>query len=74
MLPRDALDPVTTRVLEAVPVRSGRGPARIAVIAGVDFGTALGCLGVLAAGGFVERTGRGWRARLRPGERAGGGG
>ncbi|MGE5131851.1 MAG: DNA-processing protein DprA [Gemmatimonadota bacterium] len=74
VLPRDALDPVTTRVLEAVPVRSGRGPARIAVIAGVDFGTALGCLGVLAAGGFVERTGRGWRARLRPGDRTGGGG
>ena len=74
VLPRDALDPVTARVLEAVPARSGRGPARIAVIAGVDFGTALSCLGVLAAGGFVERTGQGWRACLRPGERAAGGG
>jgi DNA processing protein len=63
VLPRDALDPVTTRVLEAVPARSGRGPARIAVIAGVDFDTALRCLGTLAAGGFVERNDRGWRAR-----------
>ena len=69
VLPRDALDPVATRVLEAVPARSGRGPARIAVIAGVDFGTALSCLGELSAAGFVERTGQGWRACLRPGER-----
>lgn len=63
VLPRDALDPVTARVLEAVPTRSGRGPARIAVIAGVDFDTALRCLGALAAGGFVERNNRGWRVR-----------
>ncbi len=74
VLARDALDPVATRVLEAVPARSGRGPARIAVIAGVDFGTALSCLGELAAAGFVERTGQGWRVCLRPGQRAGGGG
>ena len=65
VLPRDALDPVTARVLEAVPARTGRGPARIAVMAGVDFDTALRCLGTLAAGGFVERCDRGWRV-LRP--------
>ncbi|HXZ77682.1 MAG TPA: DNA-processing protein DprA, partial [Streptosporangiaceae bacterium] len=35
VLPRDALDPVTRQVLEAVPARAGRGPARIAVVAGV---------------------------------------
>jgi DNA processing protein len=51
VLPRDALDPVTARVLEAVPAGPGRGPARIAVLAGVDFDTALRCLGALADGG-----------------------
>ncbi len=63
VLPRDALDPVTARVLEALPARGGRGPARIAIIAGVDFDTALRCLGELAAGGFAERCDRGWRLR-----------
>ena len=69
VLPRDLLDPVTSRVLEAVPARAGRGPARIAVTAGVDFDTAMRCLGELAAGGFVERCERGWRIRsLNTGE------
>ena len=61
--PRDRLDPVALAVLEEVPVRGGRGPASIAVRAGVDLDTALGCLGALAADGFVERCGLGWRAR-----------
>ncbi len=65
MLPRDLLDPVTSRVLDAVPARAGRGPARIAVTAGVDFDTVMRCLGELAAGGFVERCERGWRIRSR---------
>ena len=55
VLPHDALDPVTARVLEAVPARAGDGPAAIAVSAGVDLDTAIRCLGVLAAAGFVER-------------------
>ena len=63
VLPRDLLDPVTSRVLDAVPARAGRGPARIAVTAGVDFDTAMRCLGELAAGGFVQRSERGWRIR-----------
>jgi DNA processing protein len=63
VLPRDALDPVTRQVLEAVPARAGRGPARIAVVAGVGFDTAMRCLGALAAAGFVERSDRGWRIR-----------
>jgi DNA processing protein len=63
VLPRDALDPVTTSVLEAVPARVGSGPARIAVSAGVDFDTVMRCLGELAAGGFIERCGQGWRIR-----------
>ena len=59
---RDRLDPVTTAVLEQVPVRGGRGPASIAVRAGVDLDTVLRCLGTLAAGGFVRHCELGWRA------------
>lgn len=61
-VPRDDLDPVTRAVLEAVPGRGG-GPASIAVSAGVDLDTVIRCLGSLAAGGFVERCDKGWRAR-----------
>jgi DNA processing protein len=59
---RDTLDPVTTAVLEQLPVRGGRGPASIAVRAGVDLDTALRCLGALASAGFAERSDKGWRA------------
>jgi DNA processing protein len=62
-VPRDQLDPVSAAVLEAVPVRGGRGPAGVAVLAGVDLDTALRCLGLLAAAGFIKRTDQGWRAR-----------
>jgi DNA processing protein len=61
VLARDLLGPVDTQVLEAVPARTGRGPARIAIAAGVDFDTVMRCLGGLAAAGFVERCERGWR-------------
>jgi DNA processing protein len=61
--PRDSLDPVTRAVLEAVPARAGTGPAAVAITAGVDLNTAIGCLGALAAAGFVERCVRGWRLR-----------
>ena len=61
VLSRDLLDAVTSHVLDAVPARAGRGPARIAATAGVDFDTVLSCLGALAAAGFVERCDRGWR-------------
>ncbi|WP_250563445.1 DNA-processing protein DprA [Sphaerisporangium fuscum] len=63
VLPRDALDEETRSVLEAVPARTAVGPATIAVAAGVDVMTALGCLGGLAAAGYVERTEHGWRLR-----------
>jgi len=63
VLARDLLDPDSTRVLEAVPDRAGKGPARIAIAAGVDFDTVMRCLGGLAAAGFVERCDRGWRLR-----------
>ena len=53
------------RVLDAVPARAGDGPVAIAVSAGVDLDTAIGCLGALAAGGFVDRCDTGWRLRPR---------
>ena len=59
----DTLDPVTASVLAAVPPRTGRGPAAIATLAGVDLDTALRCLGLLAATGHVERCDQGWRSR-----------
>lgn len=55
------LDPVTLAVLQAVSRRSGRGPATIATMAGVDLDTALRCLGLLAAAGHIERCDQGWR-------------
>ncbi len=63
VVPADDLDPVTASVLRAVALRTGRGPATIATIAGVDLDTALRCLGLLAATGYVERCDQGWRAR-----------
>ena len=62
-VPRDALDPVTLAVLEELPRRGGRGPASVAVRAGVDLDTALRCLGLLAASGFAERCEAGWRGK-----------
>lgn len=61
VVPRDALDPTTAGVLDAVPGRGGAGTATIGVMAGVNLDTALRCLGELAAGGFVERSEQGWR-------------
>jgi DNA processing protein len=63
VVPADDLDPVTASVLGAVASRTGRGPATIATIAGVDLDTALRCLGLLAATGYVERCDQGWRVR-----------
>ncbi len=62
-VPDESLDPVTLTVLHAVTRRSGRGPATIATLAGVDLDTAMRCLGLLAAAGYVERCEQGWRSR-----------
>ncbi len=59
---RDMLDPAALAVLEEVPARGGRGPASIAIRAGVDLDTTLRSLGALAADGFVEHCELGWRA------------
>ncbi|MFI6810812.1 DNA-processing protein DprA [Nonomuraea sp. NPDC050328] len=63
VLPLDALNDQTRRVLDAVPSRTAAGPATIAVSAGVDLPTALSCLGGLAAAGYIDRTPKGWRLR-----------
>ncbi|HEY2576382.1 MAG TPA: DNA-processing protein DprA [Streptosporangiaceae bacterium] len=63
VLPHDALGPETARVLDAVPIRAGAGPATIAASAGVSLDTAIRCLGALAAGGFIDRCERGWRIK-----------
>lgn len=60
---RDHLDPVSRAVLEQVPVRRGRGPASIAIRAGVDLDTAMRTLGLLGAAGFVQRCDHGWQLR-----------
>jgi DNA processing protein len=65
LLSRAELAPATRRVLDAVPAR-GAGPAVIAVGANLDVDTVVSALGLLAAGGFVERCSRGWRPRRSP--------
>jgi DNA processing protein len=62
-VPADQLDPVTASVLRTMTGRTGRGPATIATLAGVDLDTAMRCLGLLAAAGYVERCDKGWRTR-----------
>jgi hypothetical protein len=65
LLPRDELGPASRVVLESIPAR-GAGPAVIAVGAGLDVDSVVSTLGLLAAGGFVERCTRGWRIRRLP--------
>jgi DNA processing protein len=66
LLARAALDALTLDVLEAIPAR-GAGPATIAVAAGLSVDAVLRSLGLLAAGGYVERCARGWRIRTPAG-------
>ncbi|MEV5828308.1 DNA-processing protein DprA [Spirillospora sp. NPDC052242] len=61
VLPRDRLDPLTRSVLEAFPARGHVGPAQLAAKAGVPLPTVNAKLGLLAAGGFIERASAGWR-------------
>ena len=66
LLARAALDALTIDVLEAIPAR-GAGPATIAVAAGLGVDAVVRSLGLLAAGGYVERCSRGWRIRTPAG-------
>jgi len=58
---RDDLDLDSARVLDAFPARSAIGPSTIATRAGVELGTVIRCLGLLAGCGFIERCDQGWR-------------
>jgi len=60
---RDALDREAAAVLDALPGRGGLATSDIAARAGLEPGTVLARLAVLAVFGLAERTERGWRAR-----------
>ena len=68
--PRDELDQVTSRVLDALPVRSGRPIDRLCVTAGLDPASVQAALGRLALLGLAERDGPGWRVARAPTGRA----
>lgn len=59
--PPTQLDDEARRVLAGVPRGSGAGAATIALAAETGIDSALRCLGLLAAAGFVERGPAGWR-------------
>ncbi|MET9663788.1 DNA-processing protein DprA [Streptomyces sp. NPDC006475] len=61
VLPRDALDPLSARVLDALPASGALDGGRIAHAAGVTPDEALGRLYELQALGFVERHGESWQ-------------
>lgn len=65
--PRDGddLDPVAARVLDALPVRSGRPIDRLCATAGLDPASVQSALGRLALLGLAERDGAGWRVVRR---------
>lgn len=62
-LSRDLLDDDSQAVLDSVPNRGGAGAASIAAANELPLDTALRRLGLLAAGGFIERGPTGWRVR-----------
>ncbi len=61
----DDLDPIAARVLDALPVRSGRPIDRLCATAGLDPSSVQSALGRLALLGLAERDGAGWRVVRR---------
>lgn len=61
VLPRDRLDPVAARVLDALPYHGPADPRDLARGAGTSADETLGRLYELHSLGFVEREGDGWR-------------
>jgi DNA processing protein len=59
--PHDSLDPVTLRVLEALPLRRRAGADSVGRVAGLDAPTVLRALGLLAATGLAEAYEGRWR-------------
>ncbi len=64
VLPRDHLDAVTARVLDALPYHGVTHPRDLARTAGTSADETLGRLYELHSLGFVEREGDGWRLTL----------
>jgi DNA processing protein len=59
--PHDGLDPVTLRVLEALPLRRRAAPDSVGRVAGLDAAAVLRALGLLAALGLAESHEGRWR-------------
>ncbi|MDQ1598736.1 MAG: processing protein [Actinomycetota bacterium] len=59
--PHDSLDPVTLRVLEALPVRRRASADSVGRVAGLDAPTVLRALGLLAATGLADAHEGRWR-------------
>jgi DNA processing protein len=62
----DGLDELTSRVLDALPKRTGRPVDRLCATAGLDPTTLQAALGRLALLGLAERDGTGWRVAHVP--------
>ncbi|MEZ0448644.1 DNA-processing protein DprA [Cellulomonas sp. ICMP 17802] len=60
--PRDGLDPLAARVLDAMPRRVPAELERVASVAGVSVAEARGSLGLLELDGWVIRRSGGWLA------------
>jgi DNA processing protein len=65
----DELDPLATRVLDALPKRAGRSMDRLCDTAGLDPASVQSALGRLALLGLAERDGAGWRIARPAGPR-----
>jgi DNA processing protein len=65
--PHDGLDPVTLRVLEALPLRRRAGADSVGRVAGLDAPTVLRALGLLAAAGLADAQDGRWRRRAPEG-------
>ncbi|KRD41630.1 DNA processing protein DprA [Cellulomonas sp. Root930] len=63
--PHDALDPVTRRVLDALPRRTPAPLDRVASVAGVTVAEARGAVGLLELEGWAARRGDGWITVVR---------
>lgn len=66
VLPRDHLEPVCGKVLDALPAQGTVNGREVARMAGTSADEALGKLYELHSLGFVEREGDGWRLTKRP--------
>jgi DNA processing protein len=64
--PHDGLDPVTLRVLEALPLRRRAGADSVGRVAGLDPPTVLRALGLLAATGLADAQEGRWRRTPAP--------